>query len=41
MPLTAPVIVIDRCARGYDGRPIEWRRSLGRAEQFHYQTEIC
>lgn len=35
-----PVIVIDRLARGYDDTPLEWRRSRGRADQFHYHTEI-
>ena len=24
----------------YDGTPIEWRRSRGRADQFTYHTEI-
>ncbi len=36
-----PVIVIDRIAKGYDGTPLEWRRTRGRADQFTYQTEIC
>lgn len=36
----APVIVIERLARSYDGTPLEWRRSWGRAEQFSYHTEI-
>ncbi|WP_350334428.1 GntR family transcriptional regulator [Coralliovum pocilloporae] len=35
-----PIIVIDRIAKGYDNRPIEWRRSRGRADQFTYYTEI-
>ena len=35
-----PIIVIERVAKGYDNRPIEWRRSRGRAEQFSYHTEI-
>ena len=35
-----PLIVIDRLARGYDDRPIEWRRSRGPAAQFKYHTEI-
>lgn len=35
-----PLIVIDRLARGFDGSPIEWRRSRGPAAQFKYQTEI-
>ena len=36
----APVIVIDRLAKGFDDTPLEWRRSRGRADQFHYHTEI-
>ena len=36
----APVIVIDRLAKGFDDTPLEWRRSQGRADQFHYHTEI-
>jgi len=35
-----PVIVIDRLARGYDDRPLEWRRSRGRADRFQYHVEI-
>ncbi len=35
-----PVIVIERVARGIGGVPLEWRRSRGRADQFHYTTEI-
>ncbi|MCG8509235.1 MAG: GntR family transcriptional regulator [Rhodospirillales bacterium] len=36
----APVIVIERLALGYDGKPIEWRRSRGRADRFQYHIEI-
>ncbi len=35
-----PVMMIDRLAKGYDGTPMEWRRSRGRADLFHYHTEI-
>ena len=35
-----PLIIIDRLARGFDDTPLEWRRSRGRADQFHYHTEI-
>ncbi len=35
-----PVIVIERLARGFDGAALEWRRSMGRADQFRYQIEI-
>ena len=35
-----PIIVVDRLARGFDGQPIEWRRSRGPASLFHYQIEI-
>jgi len=34
------VVVIDRLASGFDERPLEWRRSFGRADQFHYQIDI-
>jgi len=34
------VVVIDRLALGFDERPLEWRRSYGRADQFHYQVDI-
>lgn len=36
----SPLIVIERVARGYDNKPLEWRRSRGRADQFSYHTEI-
>lgn len=36
-----PVIVVDRLAKGYDHEPLEWRRTRGRADQFHYHTELC
>ena len=35
-----PVMLIDRLAKGYDGTPLEWRRSRGRADLFRYHTEI-
>ncbi len=37
---TTPVIVIERLALGFDGRPIEWRRSRGRADRFQYHINI-
>ena len=36
----APVVVIERLAKSYDGQPLEWRRSYGRADAFRYHTEI-
>jgi GntR family transcriptional regulator len=36
----APVVVIERVARGYDRQPLEWRRSRGPADRFHYRVEI-
>lgn len=36
----APVVVIERLALGYDDQPLEWRRSIGPADQFRYQIEI-
>lgn len=38
--LNQPVVVIDRLASGYDNQPLEWRRSRGPADQFHYQVDI-
>ncbi len=40
LPAGDPVIVIDRLARGYDGAPLEWRRSRGAAGCFRYHVEI-
>ena len=36
----APVVTIERLAIGFDGRPLEWRRSRGPADQFHYKVDI-
>ena len=36
----APVIVIERLSHGFDDTALEWRRSWGRADQFHYHTRI-
>lgn len=36
----APIITIERLARGYDRSPLEWRSSRGPANQFRYQVEI-
>lgn len=36
----APVVVVERVALGYDGQPLEWRRSRGPAAQFRYHIEI-
>ncbi len=35
-----PVMVIERLAKGYDGAALEWRRTRGRADQFHYRVDI-
>ncbi len=34
------VILIERKATGFDGKPIEWRRSRGIADYFNYKIEI-
>lgn len=34
------VMIIDRMALGYDGRPIEWRRSRGSASDFRYNVVV-
>ncbi|MCE3028670.1 GntR family transcriptional regulator [Salinicola sp. DM10] len=36
----APVVNIERLALGYDGTPLEFRRTLGNAETFRYQVDI-
>jgi len=35
-----PVIVIERLARSFDRRPLEWRRTLGAADKFRYHVEF-
>ncbi len=40
LPPKTPVIVIERLAFGYDAAPLEWRRSRGPADRFHYQVEF-
>lgn len=35
-----PIMLVDRLARGFNGTPLEWRRSRGPAKLFHYQIEI-
>ncbi|MBE2169890.1 MULTISPECIES: GntR family transcriptional regulator [unclassified Cobetia] len=39
--LETPVVVIDRIASGFDGTPLELRRSYGIASEFRYQIEIA
>ncbi len=36
----APVLVVERAAYGIEGRPIEWRRSIGDAELFRFEDEM-
>lgn len=36
----SPVVVIERLALGFDGRPIEWRLTRGSAADFRYRIEI-
>lgn len=36
----APVVTIERLACGRAGEPLEWRRSLGRADRFRYRVDI-
>lgn len=35
-----PVVMIERIAKGYEGTPLEYRRSRGAAETFRYQVDI-
>lgn len=36
----APVVVIERLAFGYDGHPLEWRRTQAPAATFRYKIDI-
>lgn len=36
----SPVVVIERLARDYAGKPLEWRRSRGHASHFRYSVDI-
>lgn len=40
VPVASPVVVIERLARDYAGKPLEWRRSRGHAEHFRYSVDI-
>lgn len=35
-----PIVVIERLVFGYDQRPLEWRRTRGRADKFQYHIKI-
>ncbi|WP_191237241.1 GntR family transcriptional regulator [Cobetia marina] len=41
IPVETPVMVIDRIATGFDGTPLELRRSYGIASDFRYQIDIA
>lgn len=36
----SPVVVVERLAFGFDGRPIEWRLTRGAAADFRYRIDI-
>ncbi|SFU76142.1 GntR family transcriptional regulator [Methylobacterium sp. 174MFSha1.1] len=40
IPEGAPVVVVERLAFGFDGRPIEWRLTRGAATDFRYRIDI-
>jgi len=40
LPAGSPVVVIERLARDYAGKPLEWRRSRGHAQHFRYRIDI-
>ncbi|WDY59257.1 GntR family transcriptional regulator [Pseudomonas sp. PSKL.D1] len=40
LPADSPVVVIERLARDYAGKPLEWRRSRGHAQHFRYRVDI-
>lgn len=35
-----PVVIVERVASGFDGVPVEWRRSVGNVDTFRYQVEL-
>ena len=35
-----PIVVVERLALNYEGRPVEWRISRGAASDFRYKVEI-
>lgn len=40
IPVSSPVVVIERLARDYADTPLEWRRSHGHAKFFRYSVDI-
>jgi GntR family transcriptional regulator len=40
LPVDSPGVVIERLARDYAGKPLEWRRSRGHAQHFRYRVDI-
>lgn len=40
VPVGAPLLSIDRCAFGIGGKPVEWRVSLCRTDDFHYLCDL-
>jgi GntR family transcriptional regulator len=40
LPQGSPVILVNRVAFDFAGRPVEWRSTRGAAEGFQYQVDI-
>ncbi len=40
LPVTAPVMIVERTAFGVQGSVVEWRRTVGRSDQFQYRIEL-
>ncbi|MFT0535292.1 GntR family transcriptional regulator [Pseudomonas fulva] len=40
VPAGSSIVVIERLARDYAGKPLEWRRSRGHAQHFRYRIDI-
>lgn len=37
---STPVMIVERTAFGNQGSVVEWRRTVGRSDQFHYKIEL-
>ena len=37
---TTPVMIVERTAYGDNGSVVEWRRTVGRSDKFHYRIEL-
>jgi GntR family transcriptional regulator len=40
VPISAPLLLVERLAYAYDPRPVEWRRGWYRTEAYHYRNSL-